>query len=321
MCPIFVKRNGISIHALREEGDSSSSMMGSKSKYFYPRPPRGGRRGDAARCRRCGKFLSTPSARRATRPAHLRGLHVGNFYPRPPRGGRLPRYYEDWCSVLISIHALREEGDASEKPRSEGFCRFLSTPSARRATYYSLHQHRIGHNFYPRPPRGGRREYYNTEHHWKIFLSTPSARRATLYEKSRGDNQDISIHALREEGDPIRRFSASRGKISIHALREEGDLSIPAAESKVRNFYPRPPRGGRHQRYERRHDPWHFYPRPPRGGRRSAARPTRKRRKYFYPRPPRGGRQSAAGMARTSYAFLSTPSARRATPPALSVVY
>ena len=35
----------------------------------------------------------------------------------------------------ISIHALREEGDCRLNPRGEETLRFLSTPSARRATY------------------------------------------------------------------------------------------------------------------------------------------------------------------------------------------
>ncbi len=34
----------ISIHALREEGDVRSSSFASCMCYFYPRPPRGGRR-------------------------------------------------------------------------------------------------------------------------------------------------------------------------------------------------------------------------------------------------------------------------------------
>ena len=34
----------ISIHALREEGDRSRPWCGSGRSYFYPRPPRGGRR-------------------------------------------------------------------------------------------------------------------------------------------------------------------------------------------------------------------------------------------------------------------------------------
>ena len=59
------------------------------------------------------KFLSTPSARRATKCCRTSG-----------RGGR------------ISIHALREEGD--EPPRYQLWlsCEFLSTPSARRATHF-----------------------------------------------------------------------------------------------------------------------------------------------------------------------------------------
>ena len=57
------------------------------------------------------KFLSTPSARRATQ-------------------GRSCRWF--FCS--ISIHALREEGDGASMEMPARACRFLSTPSARRAT-------------------------------------------------------------------------------------------------------------------------------------------------------------------------------------------
>ena len=35
---------------------------------------------------------------------------------------------------------------------------------------------------------------------------------------------------------------------------------------------------------------------------------------YFYPRPPRGGRLLKAQGSKTTVKFLSTPSARRATP-------
>ena len=37
----------------------------------------------------------------------------------------------------------------------------------------------------------------------KIFLSTPSARRATRFTVAMPENLKISIHALREEGDPL----------------------------------------------------------------------------------------------------------------------
>ena len=62
---------------------------------------------------------------------------VVDFYPRPPRGGRPLCQYAELQLLAISIHALREEGDArfcggQARPRE-----FLSTPSARRATWNS----------------------------------------------------------------------------------------------------------------------------------------------------------------------------------------
>ena len=77
---------------------------------------------------------------------------------------------------------------------------FLSTPSARRAT-----------------------GTVDDADFLKVFLSTPSARRATKFKEFLEQPKEISIHALREEGD---RCSCS------HA-------------SQTSNFYPRPPRGGR----------------------------------------------------------------------------
>ena len=212
---------------------------------FYPRPPRGGRRGISVMDYRAFVFLSTPSARRATRYDRA-GLHrlrisihalreegdlsgfsrvylLSYFYPRPPRGGR-PRE-----SLPVSLPQL-----------------FLSTPSARRATPCAVHLrcmrqisiHALREEgdltshrspcatvyFYPRPPRGGRPPSF--------FCG-----RAVVV---------ISIHALREEGDvsgpasparepvflstpsarratqPVQLIHVRR-HISIHALREEGD--------------------------------------------------------------------------------------------------
>ena len=41
---LFIMQD-ISIHALREEGDSTSRRRKPERRHFYPRPPRGGRRG------------------------------------------------------------------------------------------------------------------------------------------------------------------------------------------------------------------------------------------------------------------------------------
>ena len=100
---------------------------------FYPRPPRGGRRPPSVRPKFLIEFLSTPSARRATGP-----VRVGDL------------------SDIISIHALREEGDLQTQALSEVPRGFLSTPSARRATTGLQLCDRAADDFYPRPPRGGR---------------------------------------------------------------------------------------------------------------------------------------------------------------------
>ena len=64
-----------------------------------------------------------------------------------------------------------------------------------------------------------------------IFLSTPSARRATFWASARVGQTVISIHALREEGDPyLPPSSLMHCAISIHALREEGDNTLTSCE-------------------------------------------------------------------------------------------
>ena len=58
-----------------------------------------------------------------------------------------------------------------------------------------------------------------------------------------------------------------RSEISIHALRVEGDDARSSRWPTARNFYPRPPGGGRHERIIILSDRAYFYPRPPGGGR------------------------------------------------------
>ena len=104
----------ISIHALREEGDSVPSAYFSVTSYFYPRPPRGGRRIPVV-SPVLFKDISIHALREeGDLPSPARPGTPCNFYPRPPRGGRL-----DWAKNL----GIYQE--------------FLSTPSARRATWDS----------------------------------------------------------------------------------------------------------------------------------------------------------------------------------------
>ena len=191
--------------------------------YFYPRPPRGGRLGARKECVEAAIFLSTPSARRATRRPRCRCRPAANFYPRPPRGGRLRilnnfnnvelflstpsarrathRIQVQLRQLPISIHALREEGDPLQILGPGLQIQFLSTPSARRATPTSTAPAPGTSNFYPRPPRGGRLARPLHPGVPQRFLSTPSARRATVLIRCITGVVGISIHALREEGD------------------------------------------------------------------------------------------------------------------------
>ena len=124
----------------------------------------------------------------------------------------------------------------------------------------------------------------------------------------------ISIHALREEGDP---------GCHDHCERYAEFLSTPSARRatlmcavlwpSTSNFYPRPPRGGRPISPCSFIDTVYFYPRPPRGGRPGFSGGGFLISRDFYPRPPRGGRLSSSTLKPFCFRFLSTPSARRAT--------
>ena len=105
-----MRATGISIHALREEGDQSGKRGSLRKGDFYPRPPRGGRPIPTPRRGESNQFLSTPSARRATvgRASSMFRSTISIHALREE--GDVKRAV--WAALLsISIHALREEGD------------------------------------------------------------------------------------------------------------------------------------------------------------------------------------------------------------------
>ena len=185
-----------------ERPDSPCSGAGKRTD-FYPRPPRGERPAELANGKLIAKFLSTPSARRAT-------LSCDDTHG---------------CFV-ISIHALREESDGRLHLVRRRVLLFLSTPSARRATRRIVFSVFLHFHFYPRPPRGERpRTTTRDWQHW-AFLSTPSARRATLRGRSiRGTCAFLSTPSARRATSARGRFCRAF-QISIHALREESDTSF-----------------------------------------------------------------------------------------------
>ena len=155
------------------------------------------------------RFLSTPSARRATGWPCRALRPCSNFYPRPPRGGRPAGGPGSFHGRQISIHALREEGDAAVNDLLQRHN--ISIHALREEGDPFRHRsERVKEDFYPRPPRGGRHQTTLTAEMYRKFLSTPSARRATRARPSRENRPEISIHALREEGDPRRLRRAPR---------------------------------------------------------------------------------------------------------------
>ena len=124
------------------------------------------------------KFLSTPSARRATE--YL--LAVTGV-------------------TAISIHALCEEGDLDAAWRGIEDGRFLSTPSARRATSQWSFSQLYRYRFLSTPSARRATAVDDVTAGMTEFLSTPSARRATFQHDPALAGIVISIHALCEEGD------------------------------------------------------------------------------------------------------------------------
>ena len=242
----LIAANAISIHALREEGDIDGVEVMDDVKIFLSTPSARRATTNKAFNKAVLEFLSTPSARRAT----LLGILFG-------------------VQIIISIHALREEGDpAGEGGRLPGSDFYPRPPRGGRRRLFRCPS--CTSDFYPRPPRGGRRPRRPDLLRSGRFLSTPSARRATPRSHAGTLHHAISIHALREEGDRFARLmvqtvglflstpSARRATlgvnhikpllvISIHALREEGDSWHSGSGCPTKDFYPRPPRGGRPQ--------------------------------------------------------------------------
>ena len=90
-----------------------------------------------------------------------------NFYPRPPRGGRHVVVILVLMHFVISIHALREEGDRWG---------FGCAPIAKMISIHALREEGDAarvvlpaalQDFYPRPPRGGRLLRDDPRHRYK----------------------------------------------------------------------------------------------------------------------------------------------------------
>ena len=147
----------------------------------------------------------------------------------------------------ISIHSLRMEGDAADRPKRSAVKVFQSTPSAWRETYcLQWWQFRKTHHFNPLPPHGGRRRqhldipdaedtFQSTPSAWRetgaefsriphnAFQSTPSAWRETLYAFLRTLSIVFQSTPSAWRETQVLYFLVNQFCISIHSLRMEGD--------------------------------------------------------------------------------------------------
>ena len=307
----------VSIHATLAGGDVPFPAWLAPLSCFYPRHPRGWRRGfavlfqglhrvsihatlaggdlvtNACAIRFCA-FLSTPPSRVATAQLAASQAAQNGFYPRHPRGWRRVRNMGCFQPLHVSIHATLAGGD---------YLRYSS-------------QVRI-----------------------KTFLSTPPSRVATFAPRRQTGQVLVSIHATLAGGDAYSKLRTRKwrcfyprhprgwrrhGRLSS-APRHKSFLSTPpsrvATQAETRHcarrgrFYPRHPRGWRLYLSVSVGGGKSFYPRHPRGWRRIArstsSRPWRvsihatlaggdilptlsaKLTTCFYPRHPRGWRQAA----------------------------
>ena len=146
--------------------------------------------------------------------------------------------------------------------------------------------------------------------------------RATEQKSKEAIKTNISIHALRGEGDKRSRPRSKRPTISIHALRGEGDLKGLLLRQAVRDFNPRPPWGGRLVAAPSFPLTLSFQSTPS-VGRATFFHPCWSQRSfYFNPRPPWGGRLAPyLELLIVSTEFQSTPSVGRATMPAINAPF
>ena len=104
----------------------------------------------------------------------------------------------------------------------------------------------VRRHFYPRPPRGGRPSIFAKYFRYEPFLSTPSARRATGFASRVSESYAFLSTPSARRATTAQLHQSLHQAISIHALREEGDHRPVRFRDCPQNFYPRPPRGGRH---------------------------------------------------------------------------
>ena len=132
--------------------------------YFNPRPPCGGRRAVVSICSTVAVFQSTPSVWRATSEPP-RFCSSSPFQSTPSVWRATSDLGKLSGDIIISIHALRVEGDEQSAKGFRFGKSFQSTPSVWRATRMNSAHTTAGRYFNPRPPCGGRQQKHTNMQH------------------------------------------------------------------------------------------------------------------------------------------------------------
>ena len=233
-------------------------------------------------------FLSTPSARRATCAAFP--CPTPTTFLSTPSARRATQFPESRCPpIRISIHALREEGDALRTPTITTTSDFYPRPprggrppaTTPSPFPYAISIHALREegdkaatsackrlsNFYPRPPRGGRRRPgTDGSSRQNFYPRPPRGGRRSQANVLEGVKVFLSTPSAR------RATSFAGGTVYIHVF-----LSTPSARRAT------PPPAERLQ-----HRPISIHALREEGD--TTAPLILPTGANFYPRPPRGGR-------------------------------
>ena len=148
-----------------------------------------------------GAFQSTPSVGRATKQTERACPCPTDFNPRPPWGGR--RQFELAINCRQKFQSTPSVGRATQTGiKSLSITQFQSTPSVGRATSCAA-AYITTRDIFQSTPSVGRATFLYTLG-FPIFFrfqSTPSVGRATNGTYKKKPKNNISIHALRGEGD------------------------------------------------------------------------------------------------------------------------
>ena len=219
------------------------------SVYFNPLPPRGGRRSPSTRTKTTSAFQSTPSSRRETRGIRSAPPSPSDFNPLPPRGGRPGQLRRRGCAhdfnplpprggrlvFTVGDNALPDISIHSLLAEGDS----VTLPSLVRLPYFN-----------PLPPRGGRHRQTMSRLSATIFQSTPSSRRETwwitLSSRPKANFNPLPPRGGRPVPDVC---PAGISKFQSTPSSRRETAAVARGSYSGSDFNPLPPRGGRRQRF------------------------------------------------------------------------